>query len=71
MKITVYVATNKVGSETSDEIEVPDEELDGLSEEAREARIEAEAREWLFENIEWGWTAGTATADPRFRGPGR
>lgn len=61
MKISVYVATNKIGSDITDEIEVPDEELDGLTAEQREARIESEAREWLFENIEWGWTAKGAT----------
>lgn len=46
-KIFVSVSTEKVGSECSTEIEVEDG--------ATEEEIAAEAREAMFEMIEWTW----------------
>lgn len=46
-KIRVTVSTDKVGSETYDEIEVEDD--------ATEAEIETQAKEAMFEMIEWDW----------------
>lgn len=47
MKVKVYVSMNLVGCERKDTIEFPDD--------ASEDEIEEEVREWMFEQIEWGW----------------
>lgn len=47
MKIRVYVSTNYVGSECSDELEVDDDCTDD--------DLDDIARDWMFEQIEWGW----------------
>lgn len=46
--IIVRVSTDKVGSETTREIEVEDN--------ATADQMDAEARETMFEMIEWGWS---------------
>jgi hypothetical protein len=46
--ILVRVSTDKVGSECTAEIEVGEDMTD--------VQIEAEAREAMFEMIEWSWT---------------
>lgn len=48
MLILVRVATNKSGSDCEDEIEVDDD--------ATEEQIEADAREAMFNMIEWSWS---------------
>ncbi len=63
MRITAYVCTNKVGSDVEDELDIPDGDLADMSEEQVEEYLSSEVREWLFENIEWGWrTPGTGPA---------
>lgn len=55
MKILVHVQTNKVGSKCEDEIDIPDEELEGLTDEEVESAIEEQAKEAAFNMLEWGW----------------
>lgn len=47
MKITVWVSMSLVGCERHDEIEVEDD--------ATEEEIEEAGREWMWEQIEWGY----------------
>ncbi len=53
MKIKVYVSTRYQGSLVEDEIEIhiPDD----ASDEEKEAAKEECAREWVFDQIDWGW----------------
>ncbi len=53
VKIKVNVSTNRVGSQVEDEISV--EIPEGLDENEIMEYKETAAREWMFENIEWGW----------------
>jgi hypothetical protein len=55
MKITVYAMTNRVGSRNETEIEVPDEDLEGMDEDEQARTLEAIAKEAMWEMIEWGW----------------
>lgn len=53
IKLEVYVSTNKFGSETRDviEIEIPENATPNEIEQIKEDA----AREWMYENIEWGY----------------
>jgi outer membrane protein assembly factor BamA len=53
IEFKAYVSTNMVGSEVEDLlcVYVGDDATDEEIEEAKEAVT----REWMFENIEWGW----------------
>ena len=55
MKFIVYVETGKVGSRCEDEIDVPDEDLEGLTGLARDRVIEEYAIEVKNEICQWGW----------------
>jgi hypothetical protein len=56
MKITVWVATNRVGSRVERECEVPDDELEELPNDSmREDLIADCAKDVMLEMIEWGW----------------
>lgn len=48
MKIKVYVQTNKIGSLCEDEFELDDN--------ISESEIEDQARECMFNMIEWSWS---------------
>jgi hypothetical protein len=52
VKIRVYISTNRVGSECSDEIEFDREEWESMSEDEREDACRDAAFNWM----EWGWT---------------
>lgn len=39
-----------------DEIEIPDDELEGLSPDEREMKINEYVRDWAHEYINWSWT---------------
>lgn len=49
--ITVYARTNKVGSDSTRELEFDRDEWEGMSEDERQAAC----RDVMFEMIEWGW----------------
>ena len=55
MKIRVWTHTDIVGSMTEDVIEVED----GLTEE----QIDEEAKEYIFNFIEWGWNEIEKTSE--------
>lgn len=54
MEIKVFLSIGLVGKQ-EDVIEVPDEELEGLSEEARGNVLDEYARDWAHNYIEYGW----------------
>lgn len=51
MTITVYVATNKLGSKCSHDFEIPDQEWAEMNEAEREKLC----LEVMFNMIEWNW----------------
>lgn len=53
IKISVFVNTGYVGSQREDEIDVYID--DNATEEEIERAKEDTAREWMFENIDWGY----------------
>lgn len=55
MKIEWYVSLDLSGCEWRDEMEIPDEELAGLSEAEQDEEIENYAKEQAFQHVEWGW----------------
>jgi hypothetical protein len=55
MTIKVYAGTNYVGSTVEDELEIPDEELEGLTEQEQEKHLEETAHEWMIGVVDWGW----------------
>jgi hypothetical protein len=55
MKVTVYVSTGFVGSRREEEIEIDDEDIAGMTEQERDDYIDDQAREVLWELINWGW----------------
>ena len=56
MKIKAFVSTKYIGSKVEDEIEIPDDELEDLSPEEREKAIQETVMEWMYQNIDWGWS---------------
>lgn len=56
MKFKFAVSTGYVGCERSETVEIPDEELEGLDEEARDKVINDYYDEWLWENISTHWS---------------
>lgn len=53
LKVIVHVSTNRVGSEVSDEIEV--EVDDNATPDEIEDAVEFEAKEWMWNNVEFGF----------------
>ena len=54
IQFKMYVSTRYVGSESSDIGEI---EIDGTeTEEQIESMIEEYTRDWMFDQIEWGYT---------------
>jgi hypothetical protein len=53
IKINVYVETNRIGSRNEAEFEVWVD--DDATPEEEEKELEAAAREWMFDNIEWNY----------------
>lgn len=54
MKIKVYVTTDRVGAKVEDEIDIVEDW--GMDPNASDEEIEEAAKDWMYENIEWGWT---------------
>jgi hypothetical protein len=54
IKFDVYVSTRYVGSDVKDTLEL-DIHDDATPEEIEQAKEEL-ARDWLYENINWGWS---------------
>ena len=55
MKLIVNVRTRFIKSQDQMEIEISDEDLEGLTQEERDAEIEKQAKEAMFSMIEWDW----------------
>lgn len=55
MKIEVSVGTRYVGSEVRDTIEIDDEEVEDMTETQRDDYLDEIAREWMFDEIDYGW----------------
>lgn len=55
MKVQAYVSVGFI-HDRRDEIEIPDEELEGKTGDEREDVISDYVREWAMEHVEWGWT---------------
>ena len=55
MKVKGYVSTGLVGCQREDEVEIPDDELEDLTDAEREALIEDYVKDWAFQYVEWGW----------------
>jgi hypothetical protein len=51
-KFKFHVSTNKVGSETEEVVEIPDEELEGMDDKEKEDMLEEVFEEWVWENID-------------------
>lgn len=55
MLLEVWISTNKFGSECSDTIEIPDEDIEGLDEDGRNKIFEEYARDVIWNMAEWGF----------------
>lgn len=55
MKVIGFVATNRVGSKVKFEVEIPDEELEGLTEIERERWIGESVQDVMWDHVDWGW----------------
>lgn len=53
VKINVFVSTNRQGSDVKDTIDVHID--DTWTSEQIEEEKERVTREWMYENIDWGW----------------
>lgn len=55
MKIQAKLSIGYPGAMQEDEIEIDDEELEGLTQEEREKVIEGFVEEWANQHIEYWW----------------
>jgi stress-induced morphogen len=55
MRVTGWVATNRVGSKTEFRVEIEDEDIAEMTDKEREAFIFDAVQEELYQHIEWGW----------------
>lgn len=52
-KFTIY--SPYVGADVVEEVEIDDEDLEGLTEEEREDHINAVLKDWVEVNVEYDW----------------
>lgn len=56
MKVEGWVMTNRVGSKTTFEVTISEEDLEGLTDSERQSAVDEIVFEYLTQNaIEWGW----------------
>lgn len=55
MIVKAYVRMGLVGCKITDEIEIDDEDLEGLSEDERENLIGEYVQDWIWNHVEYGW----------------
>ena len=53
-KFTFTIYSPYVGADITEEIEIDDSELEGLSEEERHNFLNDACKEWMLENVEYG-----------------
>jgi hypothetical protein len=64
-KFKVYLDTDLVNSRVEREFEIPDDELDGLSDESRNTLIREYAQDEVWHLFDWGYEeVGASTAAP-------
>lgn len=56
MKIKIWIKLNLQGCRIEDELEIPDEELEGLTDREREQYIDENAKDYLFGFLDYGWS---------------
>lgn len=56
MIIYAHVNTGYVGCDRREEIEIYDDDIEGMNEQQRNDYIDEVVREWMFDQIEWGWS---------------
>ena len=56
MEIKVWVCTNRVGSKCERNVQIDDEDFEGMDEQEKEIYIENYCQDELWDMIEWGWT---------------
>ncbi|WP_433943484.1 DUF7167 family protein [Paenibacillus sp. SN-8-1] len=44
-----------VGADVVEEVEIPDEKFEGLTEDDKESYLNEVVRDWMLHTIEWGW----------------
>ena len=52
---TFKIYSPYVGADVTEEIEIDDSELEGLSEMEKENLLNERCREWMLQTVEWGW----------------
>jgi hypothetical protein len=57
MKVKAFVHLGLAGCTCRESIEIDDDELGEMSEDERGKYIDEIVRDWMFEQIEWGWEA--------------
>ena len=55
IKLEVRLSIGFPGASLEEELEIDDDEVEGMDPEKREAYLEAEVKEWAFNFIEWGY----------------
>lgn len=56
MKIKAGVSTGYVGSHREKVLEIDDEDLEGLSQDEKDAICQEVAEQWLWNTINFGWS---------------
>ncbi len=54
-KFMFYASTGYVGSKREEEVEIPDDELEGLTEKEQEKVVQEYYDEWVGNNVELSW----------------
>jgi hypothetical protein len=59
VKLQVFVQVSRVGSRVQEEIDtgIEQAEWDAMPDHERDSIADEIARDWLFENVDTGWTA--------------
>lgn len=55
MKIKVHLSMGLVGCKREKILDIDDDEVEGLNEEELDAHLEEVARDWMFQQVEWGF----------------
>lgn len=54
-KYNFIIFSPYVGADVVEEIEIPDEELDGLNSEEKEKYLNDSVHDWMLHTVEYGW----------------
>lgn len=56
MKFEVFLSIGLSGCKISDELEIADDELEGMTDEQIDEYVEPLAREQIFQRVDWGFS---------------